>query len=297
MRRPLLLAAVLLASALPRLAAEPEVSDSSLRINGIFNAALPGTERKNSLRLIVHPHFGDLTERDHIHAPIGFRYGLTERWEATIDVEGYMSHGLRNVAFAKEMGFSQYHFGTKYRPESHLIPGWETGVGIDYSHPLGTPPLEVTDGFEHISPFITFARPLESQPNIRVFWGVGADLVNTTSTPGALRRNQLGDDSVDFSGGLVWKLGSYHYTFEASWETTDFVGGPLRGNVYSLRPGVVWEVPARWAFHGKGQWLLGLGLRVTHGPNGTEFGGGAKVRVNFDFKQLLGRKKASAPGQ
>ena len=46
-----------------------------------------------------------------------------------------------------------------------------------------------------------------------------------------------------------------------------------------------------------GKWLLGLGLRLSHGPDGNDIGVNAKLRVNFDFKRLLGLKKnaSSAP--
>ena len=62
-------------------AAEPpsKATDDELRIRGIFDSALPGTERKNSLRLIVHPHFGDLHARDFLRVPLGLRYGVNER--------------------------------------------------------------------------------------------------------------------------------------------------------------------------------------------------------------------------
>lgn len=265
----------------------PEVSDSALRIRGIFDAALPGTERKNSLRLIFHPHLGDLRRRDHLRTPIGLRYGVTRNWELSGEVETYFSHGLQNESFGRNWGLSQLHLGTKYRFDEFRIRGWNLALGLDYTRPLGAPPLEITDGLEHFAPFVTFARPLPARPEIRVFWGVGADLVNRTEVPGALRRNQLGDDSARLSGGLVWRLGAYHYTLEADWATTDGIGGPARGNVVSLRPAVVYTLPESFRLGTSGQWLIGLGLRVTHGPDGMDYGASAKVRVNFDFKGLL----------
>src|SRR5262245_48640235 len=46
-------------------------TDDDLRIQGIFNSALPGTEKKNSLRLILHPHLGDLTNSDYLRTDLG----------------------------------------------------------------------------------------------------------------------------------------------------------------------------------------------------------------------------------
>jgi len=271
--------------------ADTDVSDSALRIRGVFDAALPRTERKNSLRLIFHPHFGDLNRRDHLRIPLGLRYGLSDNWEVMGEVEGYVSHGLKGVAFGENLGFSQAHLGTKYRLGDRGLPGWDTAVGFDYSRPLGAPPLDVTDGLEHMSPFVTFARPWARNPDVRLFWGLGASLVNKTSVAGQLQKNQLGDDTANFSAGFVWHQGLYHYTLEAAWQTTDGIGGEQRGNVFTLRPAVVYELPPRFTPGGNGQWLLGLGLHGSHGPDGFDLGVAAKVRVNFDFKRLLGRSR------
>ena len=73
---------------------EPKISDDELRIRGVFDTALPGVEKKNRLKLIIHPHFGDLHRRDYLRVPLGVRYGLTQNWEITGEVEAYFAHGL-----------------------------------------------------------------------------------------------------------------------------------------------------------------------------------------------------------
>ena len=293
--RQLLLGAGLVAAAAAPAAEPPaDVSDSALRIRGIFDANLPGTERKNSLRFIVHPHLGDLSNRDYLRTPLGVRYGLTQNWEATAEVESYFSHGFGDVPAFEKFGLSQIHVGTKYRLGEKLWRGWDTAVGLDYTHPLGNPPPDVTDGLVHIAPFITFAHALEKYPNVRVFWGLGADLVNHTATPGILQKNQLGDDAGSVTLGAVWTRGPLHYTLEATTTTTTGLGGPIDGTVFTLRPGVVWEIPRKYTFHAKGQWLVGFGLRLTEGPDGFDVGASAKVRVNFDFKRLFGLRRGTA---
>ncbi len=274
-------------------ATEPNVSDSALQVRGIFNAALPGTEQKRSLHLLFKPHFGDLLNKDHLRVPIGLRYGLTENWEATAELESYFSHGIGDVGFFSQKGLSSFHLGTKYRLGNRILQNWDAAVGMDFTRPLGSPPVEVTDGLQHVAPYITFARPLAGYENVRVFWGLGVDFVNQTPTLGRLEKNQLGDDTATLTTGLVWGHGSYHYTLEANWTTTDWLGGPLKGNILSLRPGVVWQIPKKYTFDSRGQWLLGLGLRVTNGPNGTDFGAGMKLRLNFDFKKLRKRFSSS----
>ncbi|MDP2137025.1 MAG: hypothetical protein Q8J74_04145, partial [Candidatus Didemnitutus sp.] len=258
MRPPLRLSALLLLGSwsAPFFAAEPAVTDSALQVQGIFNSALPGTEQKSSLHLLFKPHFGDLINKDNLRIPLGIRYGLTENWEATAELEAYISHGIGDEPFLNRKGFSEFHLGTKYRLGTRILQDWDAAIGIDYTRPLGSPPLDVTDGLEHIAPYFTFARPLPNFENVRVFWGLGADLVNRTSTLGRLEKNQLGDDTATLTGGFVWDQGRYHYTLEANWTTTDGIGGPLQGNVFSLRPGVVWQVPPEYTFGSRGQWLL-----------------------------------------
>ncbi len=82
-----------------------KASDDDLRIRGIFNSALPKTEKKNSLRFIIHPHLGDVTKRDHLRTALGFRYGLTKAWEAMAEADAYFTHGLNRVVFLTKKDF------------------------------------------------------------------------------------------------------------------------------------------------------------------------------------------------
>jgi hypothetical protein len=270
-----------------------KATDDDLRIRGVFDSALPRTEKKNSLRLVVHPHLGDLWEHTHLRTALGLRYGLTARWEATTEMDAYFSHGLRNRGFFEEKGISSLHLGTKYQLGDPLRLGWETAVGLDWSRPIGSPPAEVTDGLEHLTPYITFSRQLESHPAWRVFFGVNYEEITITPTPGILAKNQLNNDNLGVSAGFLFTRGSMTYTFEAAYDTEHPIRD-LGGDIVVLRPGFVWVVPAKYTFGAKGKWLLGFSLKLSHGQDGNDIGAGAKLRVNFDFKHLLGRKKAPA---
>lgn len=276
--------------------AATQPSDDDLRIRGVFNSVLPKTEKKHALRLIVHPHLGDLTKRDHLRTALGFRYGITSRWEASAEVDGYFTHGLKRGGFFEESGFSTLRLGTKYLVGDPFGVNWDTSVGLDWQRPMGAPPIDVTDGLRHLMPFITSAHALADHPGWRVFAGFGWDDVTQTTTRGALEQNELGDDSINFTGGVLWERGPLTYALEATFATTRFTAAVNR-DVYALRPGIVWVLPAKYTFGSRGRWLLGTGLRLTHGPDGNDIGVNAKLRVNFDFKRLLGRKKGagSAP--
>lgn len=271
-----------------------KVSDDELRIRGIFDTALPGVEKKNRLKLIIHPHFGDLHRKDYIRTPVGLRYGLTQDWEITGEVESYFSHGLGDEQFFNRAGFSSYHFGTKYRIGEAFWKGWDTGVGLDYITPNGSPPPDVTDGLRHFSYFVTFSRYLQARKDLRFFWGLSTDNVTRTGLPMTLDKNELGDDSMSANAGIVWQRAKYTYTFETSLASTRLMGDNHR-DVFTVRPGIVWPLPKRYTFNSRGQWLLGVAPRVSFGPDGSDFGFSVKLRASFDFKRWIRTKLQGKP--
>jgi len=273
--------------------AKDKPSDDDLQIKGVFNSVLPKTERKHALRFIVHPHLGDLTKRDHIRTALGFRYGINSRWEASTEVDSYFTHGLKHGGFFQDSGFSTLHAGTKYQIGDPFALGWDTSVGLNWQQPMGSPPIDVTDGLRHTAPFLTASHNLAGSPGWRVFAGFGWDAVTQTATRGALEKNELGDDSINLNGGALYERGPVTYALEATYYTTRFTTSVNR-DVYALRPSIVWVLPQKYTFGARGKWLLGVGLRLTHGPDGNDVGLNAKLRVNFDFKRLLGRKKTPA---
>lgn len=284
-RRGLVLAGLFAVLTVPSLpAAEPAVSDDDLQIRGIFDSALPRTEQKHRLKIIVHPHLGDFDQREYIRMPIGLRYGLSSRLEVTGEVESYFSHGFGSRQWFETYGLSTIHVGTKYRIGTRLRPPWDTAVGIDYRTPTGTPPDDVSDGLTHISGFVTFSKDLERWSNWRVFWSVSGDEVATTGRPVTLQKNDLGDDSLAFTSGFVWQRKSLNYTLEATYATTRLTGGNQR-DLVTVRPGFIWRLPKRLTFNSKGVWLFGLAARVGFGADGTDYGLGGKLRVSFDFKE------------
>lgn len=267
-----------------------KATDDDLQMKGVFNSVLPRTEKKNALRLIVHPHLGDLTKRDHIRTALGFRYGINSRWEASLEADAFFTHGLKKGGFFEDSGFSTLHLGTKYQLGDPLNIGWDTSVGINWQQPMGSPPLDVTDGLRHTAPFITASHNLAGAPGWRVFTGFGWDAVTQTTTRGELEKNELGDDSINVTGGVLYERGPVTYALETTYATTRFTAQVNR-DVYTVRPSIVWVLPAKYTLGSKGKWLLGLGLRLSHGPDGNDVGVNAKLRVNFDFKRLLGLKK------
>jgi hypothetical protein len=286
---------LLLAGSVARAAEPPEQPappDDDLRLPGIFQSLLPFTEGKYALKLTLRPHFGDLTKRDFLRAPIGLRYGLTERWEISGEAETYFAHGLKDRSFFDDSGLASVRFTTKYHLAKPVFNRWETATGLEYIRPVNNPPPQITDGYQHVVPFVTFARPILGYPGARFFWGLSADFINLTDIPGEMVRNELNDDTLTLTTGVVWQRHPFTYTFETA-VTTTRAFGDIDEEQITVRPGVVWRVPSKYTFDSKAEWFLGLGLRGEYGPEGTDFGVSARVRVNFDFKQWLrDRRKA-----
>lgn len=261
-----------------------KLSDNSLRVPGIFNSVLPGTEEKNSLKFKVHPHFGDLSKRDHIRTDLGLSYGLTERWDVIGKTRFYFGHGLKDVGLFQDPGLADYVLESKYRLGAFILPGWDSAINFSYAAPLGNPAPKVTDGLIHRATTLSFARSLKNHPGVRAFWGLTTDIISETDVVGRLEKNELRDSFQSFSGGFIVERGRTHYTFEAAYATTRFWGAGGR-EVYSVRPGIVWQVPRRFTFNSEGEWLVGAATPISFGPDGTDIGINLKLRLNFDFKR------------
>jgi hypothetical protein len=281
-----LLLLVLLLPSLLHASAEPAASGSDERFNirGIFESLLPNTENKYTLRVTLRPHVGDLVRKDTVRLPIGFRYGLSERLEGRIEFESYFSHGLGDVAFGEQVGFSEIRLATKYHWKTFPWPGWDAAVGFEYLRPVSHPPRELTDGYEHYVPYITFAHQMESVPGLRIFWGLSSDIVSSTSIPPLRMWNDPGADNQKLNAGFLWDRGRLAYTFEAGYATTRFNDSDDR-DLITLRPGVIWQIPRKYTFEVGGQWQIGLGMRTVIGPDSTDVGAQARVKVDFDFKK------------
>jgi hypothetical protein len=233
----------------------------------------------------VHPHFGDLHQRDYLRVPFGLRYGLNERLELTAETEAFFAHGLGDVNAFERFGLSALHLGTKY--QLGRLPGtdWDTAIGFDFSRPIGNPPSDITDGLKHLSPYVSFSRRLTEAPAWRVFWSFGYDEVRTTALPTNLNKNQLGADAGTLSGGFLYERGPMTYTLEMAWSTSR-MSRKFDHDVFTVRPGFVWVVPPRFTWVDSGRWVLGAGLRLAEGPDGFDYGVSAKLRVNFNFRSL-----------
>ena len=254
------------------------------RVRGLFDIDLPATVKKYDLKLVIHPHFGDFTRRAFIRIPVAVRFGLNDRTEGDFEAESYISHGLKN--HTEGNGFSALHLGAKYEWAHWLKDYVDTSTGFTTSIPVGRPPLELSDGMNHVAPYVVFSRTFSSIPQLAPFVSFGADFVSDSTVPGVIGRNLPHSDAMGVSPGFIYDAGSLKYTLVLNYRTTSLIGS---GNhhYYAANPSVLWELPKKLTFNSSGRWVVGLGYKWSHGPEGSDTGTSLKLRGEFKFTRLL----------
>lgn len=248
--------------------------------------------RPESLRLSLRPHFGDFVNHDHLRLTLGLRYGLTPQWELNGDVDTYISHGLGDVNVGKEAGFSKVRLGVKYKFTEFLLPYWETAAGLKYSFPVGNPPPDLTDGLQHITPYMTHAHRWESRPEFTTFFSYGVDFVSQSSVGGTLDNGAIDTNNWFITPGVVWHRGAFDYSLEATLASSLGIDPESTYRV-TLRPGVKWTLPPRLTFKSRSRWIVGVSVHGGYGSEGTNFGSSLRIQTDFDFKRLF-KKRASS---
>lgn len=267
-----------------------EPGHEDLNVRGIFTSELPDIGRKHGLRLLLHPHIGDLVKYDYLRTDFGLKYAISDTLEISGATSAYFGNGRGDTALFSDLGVGEVKLRAKVRLGDRLLRGWDSAVGVGFSTPINQPPVDVTDGLEHLSFFSTFARPWHPGSALRIFWGWGFESVRETSTRGRHDDNELRDDNQTFSGGFVLDRGRTHYTFEGIW-TTSRVIGHTGEDVFEIRPGVIWELGGTREDGSRSRWLLGLAVSTTYGPDGVKFGLGGRIRLDFDLKRMFRHRR------
>ncbi|MBI2812656.1 MAG: hypothetical protein HYX71_00025 [Opitutae bacterium] len=254
------------------------------RVRGLFDIDLPELDPPGTVKLILHPHLSDFIRRDYLRTEAGFRWALNDRFELSAEASTYLTHGLGGGSDG--YGIGELRLGAKYIFTGWLRPAYEASVTFNASRPTGTPPLDMTDGFNHFLPGFTIQRHSERNPKLTTFAAGGLDLLGRSTSPGTLRPNEPHDDSFSLTAGAVYDLGQFKWTFAGTYASTALLGDETEHFFY-LKPSLLWYVPARYTFHSKTQWIVGLGLRSTWGPDGYDFGVSTRVRAEITFRQVV----------
>jgi hypothetical protein len=272
---------------------EGENPEEFSRVRGLFDVDLPKTIEKFKAKVIVHPHFGDLLHRTYLRVPVGVRLGINDRTEVNAEVESYLSHGLKKPAAG--YGLDMIRLGAKYQWADWLKGVVDASSGINIGVPVGRPPTDLTDGFYHFSPYVTFSKRWPTNPRLTPFATFGTDVMRKSTVPGTFAKNQPHSDSMGTSVGFFYDRDELKYTLVCSYWTTAVIGKGSKSFV-SVNPSVLWELPPWLKFHSRSQWIFGIGLKANFGPDGTEFGSSAKLRGEFKLSRLWrGAQSAFSP--
>jgi hypothetical protein len=256
------------------------------RIPGIFELDLPQTERAGLIRFNFQPSFRDLLDKPYLRIPLEFRWGVNDHFELNSEFETYIDDGLRRGPSG--YGVSTLHFGAKYAWLKWLKPTWDASVGINTSIPVSRPPIELTDGHNHLTPYIVFGRKLGWVPNLSGYIHASVDLISKSLTPGNFGQNEPHSNSLTLTPGLLYNRSkAWHYTLEMDGTTTSGIG---KGNhdFVTIRPGVIWDLPKQLLFYARGHWLVGFNVTAVFGPDGDTFNTGGRFRGEVNLKRLFG---------
>jgi len=263
----------------------PDERDTISRIRDLFEIDLPMTERTGQIKFSFQPHFRDLIDKSYLRTPLELRWGVNSHFELNSYIDTYFTHGLRHDGAGD--GVSALHFGAKYAWLEWLKPTWETSVGFNTSIPVSRPPLELTDGHDHLTPYIVFGRRLDVVPGLTEIFNFGVDFISASPTPGNFGRNEPHSNSLSFRPGLLYDRGPWHYTLEVDGTTTRYLGSGSH-DFLTIRPGIVWDLPKALVFHSRGRWLAGFSLTFGFGPDGNTISTGGRFRGEVNLTRWFG---------
>ncbi len=248
----------------------------------LLDQNLPSLKPSGAVKVYVRPHFGDFFRKDYVRIPVGVRVKVAERIELSSEVEGYLTHGLRD-SFSKN-GFSTFRVGSKYEQPLACGNGAALSTGVNFSTPLSRPPVELTDGLRHTQPYVAMTRPIFPQWKLVGFGTIGADLLDMTHIQTHFGKNQLHTNALGTSFGVTRDWTKFTTSLTLSYTTSELISDES-ASVVALRPEMT--IPFTLGKSERLRWYLTLGARGIHGLDGNEFGVSSSLRVEFQ-----NRKKA-----
>lgn len=272
----------------PESPAPAEARHFFARINGLFSGDLPQLDQPGAMKIIFRPHFGDLVRRDYLRVDTGLRWALGEDFEISGGAAAFFTHGLGDSA---GYGIGKLRAGSKYVIQHWPHPSDETSLELNFDLPVGHPPLDMTDGHNHVTPTVVMQHFWTRAPRLTTFGGLGVDVVSDSSVLGRFGTNQPHDDTISVTTGGVYDAGQLKWTLTGIFATSALITSHSE-RYYLLQPGLLWYVPRKYTFHSKTQWILGLNANASWGPDGFDLSLGSRVRAEITFRQVMAKLRA-----
>jgi len=223
------------------------------------------------------PHVGDPFKGNYFRLDGGGWLKVTDTVDLNAGAQGFIWRDA-NEGDRTRYGLYGMNLGIKYARPVSPSTGSAISVGVNYSSPVGRPPLSLVDGWRHTDPYVTYARPLVPSLKIVGYSSLGLDLLAHSPLPGTFGVNVLHSNSITFSVGATRQWKSFVSSLTLSGATSELVSNEGR-QVFTLNQQVF--VPL--LRHRLPRWhMIGvLGARATDGPDGRQFGASGSVNINF----------------
>lgn len=254
------------------------------RITGIFDD-LPQLDVPGTFKILLRPHFGDLVRRDYMRTETGLRWALNEQFDISAEASVYFTHGLDDNTDAG-YGIGRVRVGSRYLVKQWPRSRYDTSFSITMDAPVGSPPVDMTDGQYHLTPSFIIQRKSSHRPRLTTFAGLGLDLIDGSNIQGQFGTNQPHEDSFNGTVGAIYDMGQLKYTLSATYASTAWISDQTE-HFYYLQPAVQWYVPRKFTFNSKTQWIASFGIRTSWGPDGTDISFRTRVRAEITFRQLM----------
>jgi hypothetical protein len=278
---------LLFATGAPALRAQTDPSDQAQDPNGLLrfmnrlpelvDQHLPFLAPGGTYWFYARPHVGDPLKGDYFRLDGGGWLKVNDNIDLNAGAQGFIWRD-DNDSDSTRYGVSGYNLGIKYAHAVSPPEGSAISVGLNFSSPLGRPPSNLTDGWRHTDPYVTYTRPLIPEIKLVAYTSVGLDLLDHSPVPGQFGTNVLHSNSITFSAGISRQWKQFVGSLTLSGATSELASKGGR-QVFTLAPQAF--VPLlrhrlpRWHMIGT------LGVRAADGPDGRQFGASASLNINF----------------
>jgi hypothetical protein len=238
---------------------------------------LPFMEPGGTYWFYGHPHFGNPFQGKYFRLDAGGWLKATDNLDFNLGAQSYFWRDP-NSDNSTRLGFYGVNTGVKYSESLLSPPGAAMSFGINYSSPVGRPPISLVDGYRHTDPFVTYSRPLIPSLSLVGYSSLGLDLLAHSPLPGNFGVNELHSNSITFSAGVSRQWPRFTGSVTLTGATSELISKEGR-QVFTLNPEVFIPIfrqrLPRW--HAR----LAIGAHVTDGPDGRQIGASASININF----------------
>jgi hypothetical protein len=256
------------------------------RLPEFVNTDLPFFAPRGAYWFYARPRIGNPLDGKYFRLDAGMWVKVTKSVDFNIGAQSFVWRD-QTVNDATRWGFNGATTGIKYNRSLPGPIGTAMSVGVNFSTPIGRPPIALSDGFRRTDPFFTYTRPLSVRLRLVGFASVGADMLAHTSLPNSYGKNALHSNSLNGSVGATRDFRCFAVTVSLNGATTAVMSKHAL-QVFSLNPQVTIPVehllPSLCAKLPHWHFNLNLSAHATTGPDGQQYGAGTSLSVNFTSK-------------